>query len=173
MSIKIPDINGLVDSAFSGLDELFTSDEERGKLQLAMEQLKANLSEKMLDLRKAMAAAITARHQADMQSDSWLAKNVRPLVLITMTVTTLLYLAVGLFLEFPDNATDLHPKYLIYTAGLSALVALDMVVYGFYFGSRGVEKTAAKVTESIIKAREAAKARRKREEDEEKDLLFG
>ena len=66
---------------------------------------------------------VTKRWDSDMNSDSWLSKNVRPLTLVFFSVSYVL----GWFLEYPlDSITGL----------LSLIVAA-------YFGSRGIEKFKA------------------------------
>ena len=66
---------------------------------------------------------VTKRWNSDMNSDSWLSKNVRPLTLVFFSVSYVL----GWFLEYPlDSITGL----------LSLIVAA-------YFGSRGIEKFKA------------------------------
>ena len=66
---------------------------------------------------------VSKRWDADMKSDSWLSKNVRPLTLVFFSLSYV----TGWFLEYPlDSITGL----------LSLIVAA-------YFGSRGFEKIKA------------------------------
>jgi hypothetical protein len=66
---------------------------------------------------------VSKRWDADMKSDSWLSKNVRPLTLVFFSISYV----IGWFLEYPlDSITGL----------LSLIVAA-------YFGSRGFEKIKA------------------------------
>ena len=76
---------------------------------------------------------LTKRLQADMASDSWLSKNVRPLVL--------LYL-IGLYsvLAVSSVAFTIDP---IYVDMLSDMLT---AAFGFYFVSRGIEKVTDKIT---------------------------
>jgi hypothetical protein len=161
-------VDDVVDSAFSGLDSLFTSDEERGQLKLATDKLKAGLDEKMLQFREFLQAQYTARHAADMKSDSWLAKNIRPLTLLGLTVFTFGYLIYGMEIDLKEFGDDgnVHPKVIIWKAGLGALLALDTVVYGFYFGSRGLEKITDKIPAIVGKLRAA----KKRPPEDDSDL---
>ena len=65
------------------IDSLTTTKEEK----LAAEQkIKELISNHELELQK----QVTNRWEADMKSDSWLSKNVRPLVLIFLVVSTVL-----------------------------------------------------------------------------------
>ena len=65
------------------IDNLHTSKEEK----LAAEQ---KIKQLVSDYETKMEANITDRWKADMNSDSWLSKNVRPLVLIFLVVCTVL-----------------------------------------------------------------------------------
>jgi len=64
---------------------------------------------------------LTERLKADMQSDSWLSKNIRPMSLIFLLV---------LF------ATQVYVK----NGDLAITSTLLKTVFSFYFGSRGLEK---------------------------------
>jgi hypothetical protein len=75
---------------------------------------------------------ITSRHASDMQSDSWLSKNIRPLLTIfSLVLYTLFALTDGNIGEFniANQYVDL----------LGQIVIMSL---GFYFTSRGIEKTA-------------------------------
>jgi len=65
------------------IDNLHTSKEEK----LAAEQ---KIKELVSDYETKMEANITDRWKSDMNSDSWLSKNVRPMVLIFLVVCTVL-----------------------------------------------------------------------------------
>jgi hypothetical protein len=49
------DINAVVKDAAKGLDELFTSDEERAKLDLALEKMRVGLASQLIERNKAIA----------------------------------------------------------------------------------------------------------------------
>ena len=103
----------LVESVGGVLDNVITTDEE--KLEA-----KRKLKEVILSHEAEMEKNITDRWTADMNSDSWLSKNVRPLVLIFLTVSYV----IGWYLKYP----------------LDSITSLLTIVIGGYFGSRGVEK---------------------------------
>ena len=65
------------------LDDLTTSKEEKLAAELKVKELIANYETEM-------EKNITARWDVDMKSDSWLAKNVRPLVLLFLVVCTVI-----------------------------------------------------------------------------------
>lgn len=74
---------------------------------------------------------LTARLQADMQSDNWFAKSVRPLGFMIWTVIVLLMI----FMDGNLGAFQIKEAYL-------PLIETVYVSYiSFYIGSRGVEKT--------------------------------
>jgi len=113
----------LVDSVGGVLDGLTTTKEEKLEAKRKMKELLANY-------KMQMEEQITSRWQADMNSDSWLSKNVRPLVLIFMIVCTMLLIfidagAINFVVE--DKWTDLLQLTLI-------------TIIGAYFGGRSLEK---------------------------------
>ena len=75
---------------------------------------------KMLEIELEEMDAVTRRWEADALSDSWLSKNVRPISLVFLT----LVYATGFFLKYD----------------LTIINQLLLLVYGAYFGSRGLEK---------------------------------
>ena len=68
----------LVESVGGVLDNLITSDEERKEAKTKLKQL-------ILDHETKAQEQVTARWEADMKSDNWLSKNIRPVVLIFLT----------------------------------------------------------------------------------------
>lgn len=98
--------------------------ELRAKILEAEQQIRLAV----VDLIKADQAAVTARWQADAASDSWLAKNVRPAVLIyILTAYTALALLSG-------AAINVAPAY------VELLGQWGMLVMTAYFGGRSAEK---------------------------------
>ena len=117
----------LVDSVGGVIDNLVTTDDER----LAA---KAKLKQIVLDHEAKMEQNITDRWTADMNSDSWLSKNVRPLVLIFLVVCTVLMIFIdagSINFVVEEKWTDLLQLVLI-------------TVIGAYFGGRTMEKRKKK-----------------------------
>ena len=113
----------LVDSVGGVIDDLVTTDDER----LAA---KAKLKKIVLEHEAKMEQNITDRWTADMNSDSWLSKNVRPMVLIFLIICTMLLIFIdagAVSFEVEDKWTDLLQLVLI-------------TVIGAYFGGRTAEK---------------------------------
>ena len=113
----------LVKSVGGVIDNLTTSKEE--KLE-AEQKVKELISSYEIEMEK----NITERWKMDMQSDSWLSKNIRPLVLVFLVVSTVLMIFIDAgFIAFnvEDKWTDLLQLVLI--TGIGA-----------YFGGRSLEK---------------------------------
>ena len=77
---------------------------------------------------------ITDRWKADMNSDSWLSKNVRPLVLIFLVVCTVLMI----FIDAGTITFTVEEKW----TDLLQLVLITVI--GAYFGGRSFEKRTKK-----------------------------
>jgi hypothetical protein len=105
------------------LDNLTTSKEEK----LAAEQ---KIKELIADYETKMEANITDRWKADMNSDSWLSKNVRPMILIFLVVSTVLMI-------FIDAGTI---KFVVEEKWTDLLQLVLITVIGAYFGGRSFEK---------------------------------
>ena len=117
----------LVDSVGSVLDNVITTDEE--KLEA-----KRKLKELILSHEAEMEKNITDRWTADMNSDSWLSKNVRPLVLIFLIVCTMLMI----FIDAGSIKFTVEEKW----TDLLQLVLITVI--GAYFGGRSIEKVRKK-----------------------------
>ena len=105
------------------IDDLHTSEEER----MAAEQ---KIKELIADYEVEMEKNITSRWEADLKSDSWLSKNVRPIVLIFLIVCTML-------LIFIDAGAI---KFNVKDSYIDLLQLVLITVIGAYFGGRSLEK---------------------------------
>jgi len=113
----------LVKSVGGVLDNLTTSKEEKLEAERKIQDLIANHEVEM-------EKNITERWKMDMQSDSWLSKNIRPLVLVFLVVSTVLMIFIDagtINFVVEDKWTDLLQLVLI-------------TVIGAYFGGRSLEK---------------------------------
>ena len=113
----------LVESVGGVLDNVITTDEE--KLEA-----KRKLKEVILSHEAELQKNVTDRWQADMNSDSWLSKNVRPLVLIFLVVSTVLMI----FIDAGAISFTVEEKW----TDLLQLVLITVI--GAYFGGRSFEK---------------------------------
>jgi len=105
------------------IDNLHTSKEEKLEAERKIKEIIANHE-------AAMEKNITSRWEADLKSDSWLSKNVRPLVMIFLIVCTMLLIFIdagALNFEVKSSWVDLLQLVLI-------------TVIGAYFGGRSLEK---------------------------------
>ena len=113
----------LVESVGGVLDNVITTKDEKLEAKRLLKQV-------ILNHEAEMEKNITDRWSADMNSDSWLSKNVRPLVLIFLVVCTVLMIFIDAgTIEFTveEKWTDLLQLVLI-------------TVIGAYFGGRSLEK---------------------------------
>jgi len=113
----------LVKNVGGVIDGLHTSQEEKLEAERKIKQLIANYEVEM-------EKNITARWEADLKSDSWLSKNVRPMTLIFLIVCTMLLIFIdagALNFEVKSSWVDLLQLVLI-------------TVIGAYFGGRSFEK---------------------------------
>jgi hypothetical protein len=101
---------------------------EQAKLKLIELQQSGQLAQLNADLQEQQE--ITKRHGADMNSDSWLSKNIRPLALIALVV--------GYFIFATGSAFGVQ----VTEAYVELLGQWGMLAFSFYFGSRGMEKIA-------------------------------
>ena len=113
----------LVEGVGGVLDNLSTTKEEKLEAQRKIQEL-------VSDYETKMEQNITDRWKADMNSDSWLSKNVRPLVLIFLVVSTVLMI----FIDAGTIAFEVEAKW----TDLLQLVLITVI--GAYFGGRTMEK---------------------------------
>ena len=93
-------------------------------------QFEKDMAEVWIKAEDDIQKNVTERWKTDMNSDSWLSKNVRPLVLIFLVVSTVLIVFIDagfINFEVKDNWVDLLQMVLI-------------TVIGAYFGGRSYEK---------------------------------
>ena len=109
------------------IDSLHTSKEEKLAAELKVKELISNYEVEM-------EKQITDRWKADMQSDSWLAKNIRPLTLGFLVISTVLMI-------FIDAGTI---KFIVEDKWTDLLQIVLITVIGAYFGGRSLEKVKQK-----------------------------
>jgi pimeloyl-ACP methyl ester carboxylesterase len=88
------------------------------------------LAEMDLEKFRIEEAAVTSRWEADMGSDSWLSKNIRPMALIAIFVAFFLFTMMS---AFGYNAQESY---------VQLLGQWGQIIFLAYFGGRTVEKLA-------------------------------
>ena len=129
---KIMSIIGKIFSAGAGelvknvggvIDNLHTSKEEKLEAERKIKDL-------VMGYEAEMQKQVTERWAMDMKSDSWLSKNIRPLVLIFLVVSTVL-------LVFIDAGVI---SFEVKASWVDLLQLVLITVIGAYFGGRSLEK---------------------------------
>jgi len=113
----------LINKVGGVIDNLHTSAEEKAAAEKQIKDM-------ILGYEAEMQKQVTERWKLDMNSDSWLSKNIRPLVLIFLVICTMLLIFIDAgYLKFnvKDSYVDLLQLVLI-------------TVIGAYFGGRSLEK---------------------------------
>jgi hypothetical protein len=105
------------------IDNLHTSKEEKLAAELKVKELISNYE---IEMEK----TITDRWKADMNSDSWLSKNIRPMTLAFLVISTVLMI-------FIDAGTI---KFTVEDKWTDLLQLVLITVIGAYFGGRSLEK---------------------------------
>jgi len=129
LGIKIPDNPTPAD--VEKLRQLQYDHEER-LLELGIEKAKMELAELQLlaDAAKNEDNNVSNRWDADMASDSWLSKNIRPMSLIAIFTGYFLF---AMMSAFGYNANESY---------VNLLGQWGMLIMGAYFGGRTIEKLA-------------------------------
>ena len=105
------------------IDNLHTSKEEKLEAEKKIKDM-------IMGYEAQMQKEVSNRWKVDMNSDSWLSKNIRPMVLIFLVISTVLMIFIDagfIAFEVKDTWVDLLQLVLI-------------TVIGAYFGGRSLEK---------------------------------
>lgn len=128
----IPALSALLPFAGKVLDKVLPDPEAKAKAQAALAELQqsgelAKMANET-ELFKLEQQNLTDRHEADMRSDSWLSKNIRPM--------TLIFILAGYFTFATMSAfgKDTNANY------VELLGQWGMLIMSFYFGGRTLEK---------------------------------
>ena len=105
------------------IDNLHTSKEEKMDAERKIKDL-------VMGYEAEMQKQVTERWAMDMKSDSWLSKNIRPLVLIFLVVSTVLLV----FIDAGVIAFEVKASW------VDLLQLVLITVIGAYFGGRSLEK---------------------------------
>jgi mannitol-specific phosphotransferase system IIBC component len=119
--------SGVVEQIGGVVDKFVRTKDEKAQFEKEMAEI-------FIKAEADMQKNVTERWKSDMASDSWLSKNVRPLVLIFLIFNTMLLIFIDAgFINFKveDN-------------WVSLLEVLLLTVIAAYFGGRTWEKTRKK-----------------------------
>ena len=121
-------LGALLDIGGKILDKVFPdpAQAEQAKLKLLEMQQSGELAQLNADV--AEQHELTARLQADMNSDSWLSKNIRPMTLIAILA------GYFIFAGLSAAKIDVNSEY------VQLLGQWGMLIMSFYFGGRTLEK---------------------------------
>ena len=123
---------GLLDIGGKLVDKLIPDPEAKAKAQAELAKLAqdgelARMANET-DLYKTEQNNLTERMKADMASDSWLSKNIRPMTLVAIFVG---YFVFAMMSAFGYQANEAY---------VTLLGQWGMLVMSFYFGGRTLEK---------------------------------
>ena len=126
---KILDLlgGGLIQQVGNVVDNLTTSEDERMAAKRAMEEI-------FIKAESQAQEQVTKRWEADMKSDNWLSKNIRPLICIFLT-------AIFVVLSVFDGNIG---GFVIQESYIPIYQTLLITVYGAYFAGRSIEKIRKK-----------------------------
>lgn len=121
-------IAALLDVGMKVLDKVIPDPEAKAKAQVALMEMqqKGELAQLQADMNE--QDNLTRRAEADMGSDSWLSKNIRPMTLIFI---------LGVYTAFAGlSAADIE----VNNNYVELLGQWGMLIMSFYFGGRTLEK---------------------------------
>ena len=121
-------IGALLDIGGKLIDKFFPDPEQKAKAQLELMQMQQNGELAKINADIAESQEITKRWEADMASDSWLSKNIRPMTLVFILIV---YCAFALMSAWKIDVNESYVKLLGEWGQLIMLA---------YFGGRTVEK---------------------------------
>ena len=121
-------IDDIVSVGMKLVDKLIPDPEAKAKAQLDLAKLAQDgkLADIQADVQEAQE--LTKRLQADMASDSWLSKNIRPMTLIAILAGYFTFAMLSAFnIETNKSYVELLGQW-------------GMLIMSFYFGGRTLEK---------------------------------
>jgi len=110
------------------VDKFFPDPEQKAKAQLELLQMQQNGELAQIQADTAEAQELTKRLEADMNSDSWLSKNIRPMTLIAILS------GYFIFAGLSAAKIEVNSEY------VQLLGQWGMLIMSFYFGGRTLEK---------------------------------
>jgi uncharacterized membrane protein (DUF106 family) len=124
-------IAALLDVGMKVLDKVLPDPEAKARAQIALMEMQQKGELAQIQADTAEQQELTKRLEADMTSDSWLSKNIRPMTLV------FILLAYFLFAMMSAYGYDANEAY------VTLLGQWGMLIMSFYFGGRTLEKILA------------------------------
>jgi Fe2+ transport system protein B len=121
-------IAALLDVGMKVLDKFIPDPEAKAKAQKELLQMQQEGRIAELNADNIENQELTKRHTADMASDSWLSKNIRPGTLIFILIV---YTVFAMMSAYGYNANEAY---------VTLLGQWGMLIMSFYFGGRTLEK---------------------------------
>lgn len=125
-------LNVLLPFAGKILDKLIPDPAQKAEAQIKLAEMAQNGEleklAKELEYFKVDQENVTERWKADMSSDSWLSKNIRPMALVAIFTG---YFTFAMMSAFGYNANENY---------VELLGQWGIIIFGAYFSSRGIEK---------------------------------
>lgn len=122
----------VVEPVMSGLDQLFTSDDERKKAEIMLKELRNNLASELIGYESELLKAKSDIIKAEANGQSWLQRSWRPITMLTFLVLVVCN-------SFGLLAMPLAPE----------MWTLLQIGLGGYVVGRSAEKIAPKVAEAL------------------------
>ena len=118
----------LVDVGMKVLDKFIPDPEAKAKAQKELLQMQQEGRLAELNADNIEAQELTKRHEADMASDSWLSKNIRPMTLVFILFVYSAFATMSAWnIQVNNNYVELLGQW-------------GMLIMSFYFGGRTLEK---------------------------------
>ena len=118
----------LVDVGMKVLDKFIPDPEAKAKAQKELLQMQQEGRLAELNADNIEAQELTKRQEADMASDSWLSKNIRPMTLVFILLVYSTFATMSAWdIEVNNNYVELLGQW-------------GMLIMSFYFGGRTLEK---------------------------------
>jgi hypothetical protein len=121
-------LGALLDIGGKILDKVFPDPAQAEQAKLKLLEMQQNGELAKINADAAEQHELTARLQADMASDSWLSKNIRPMTLVFILIAYSAFASMSAWdIEVNNNYVELLGQW-------------GMLIMSFYFGGRTLEK---------------------------------
>jgi hypothetical protein len=124
-------IDDIISTGLKIIDKVIPDPAAKAAAQLQLQQLAQDgkLAELQADMNE--QNNVSERWKADLASDSWLSKNVRPMTLVALLVAYFIFASASAF------DLNVKPEY------VNLLGQMIMLIVSAYFGGRTLEKIMA------------------------------